>query len=48
MEYSVVSMKINTNFKIKSAAKPECHQNQNFHHAAHCTFCTTDVGEAGL
>ena len=37
--------KINTNFKIKSAAKPEHHQNQNFHQAAQCT---TDVGEAGL
>ena len=30
--------KINTNFKIKSAAKPECHQNQNFHQAAQCTI----------
>jgi hypothetical protein len=43
--YSVVSMKFNTNLKIKSAAKPECHQKQNFHQAAQGT---TDVGEAGL
>ena len=27
--YSIVSMKNQYNFKIKSAAKPECHQNEN-------------------